>query len=577
MLSIHRGPSPAPDDRGFPTRPITHLRRPLLVASVVVALVTISCSASSTSDSAGRGEPAVSGQASATTSAQQPGVERLRIALPQDRGPLNLFAGAPDPLIELVYDKLFAPSPYAAEPQPWLAEGFRVLDPQTWEVTLRDGVRWHDGQPLTAADVAFTFEFFLASPTGRYTHHVSEVPHIEEVEAVDEATVRFRCAYPCPDLAPITLADLPIIPSHVWSGVTEPRTVTDLPVGTGPYQLVDYSATGGYRFEANDAYFAGRPVVEELVMPVIPDPTTTFTALRTGEIDAAFRPLPPELVGEFEGEAGIGLLTPSPLEFPELRLNFERPPFDRPEVRRALSLAVDREEILEVVYLGQGRVADRGYPHPDSPWTNPSLRTPLDRDQSRSLLDGAGFVDRNGDGVREGSDGRPFAFTIKVSGSEPVEGRAAELLVEQLAEVGVAATVERVDAGAITSLFRSRDFDAYINVIGPHGVADPTQFIMSHRSGYLWRAGTPYPEWDELFERWKATDTVADRTTVLFEMQELFNRQPTSVPLVYPEERFAFRTAAYGGWVEARGFGLVHKWSFLPDDVRRAAGAVVDR
>ena len=533
------------------------MRRPLIPASfAAIALVATACAGSGNGTGGG---PAPS--AGASTAA------RLTIALPQDRGPVNLFAGIDDRLAELVYDKLLAPSPYVAEPQPWLAEEVRQLDPSTVEARVRRGVSWHDGQPFTAADVKFTFDYYKSAVTGRFTHHVSDVPTIDSVELVDDSTVRFRCAYPCPDLARITLADLPIIPRHRWEPVppAQARMVTDLPVGTGPYKLVSYSPTSGYRFEANAAYFAGAPTVGELVMPVIPDASATFTALRTGEVDAALRALPPELVEEFRRQPGVAVATTRPLQFTELRLNYQRAPFDVPELRRAVSLAVDRADLLRTVQLGQGRAADRGYPHPDSPWTSPRLSTPTNPAESRRLLDALGYVDRDRDGVRERPDGAPLAFTVKLNGAEPTHLRAGELVAEHLKALGLRVEVVSLDAGAITALFQSRDFDLAVSDIGAHGVADPTQFIMSHRSGYLWQAPKlAYPEWDALFERWKATTDVASRTAVLFEMQELFNRQPTSVPLYYADEQWAFRPGAFDGWVESPGYGIVHKWSLLP-------------
>ncbi|MFN2556851.1 MAG: ABC transporter substrate-binding protein [Nitriliruptorales bacterium] len=502
---------------------------------------------------------------------------RLRVAVTRDFGSLNIFAADFDEegLTELVYDKLLAPSPYVREPQPWLATRVIALDSSTWQVTLREDVTWHDGEPFNADDVAFTIEYFKKAPTGRWTHHVSEVPEISQVEVVDPTTLRLRCAYPCPELGTITLADLPIIPEHLWRGIAQPRQSPAPPVGTGPYRLADYSPTTGYRFEANEQYFAGKPRIRELLMPVIPDPSTAFTALRTGEIDVADRPVPPELADELRGAPGIELISSAPLEFPELRLNFQRPAFANHEVRRALSLAVDREALLRIVALGQGRAAMKGYPHPDSPWTNPNLNTPYDPGAARAILDSAGFADRNGDGTREAPDGTPLAFSIQVTATEPVEVRAAELLSEQFSTVGASANVQPVDAGTIDGLFRMRQFDAYVNVISAHGVADPTQYIMSHRSGYLWDAPeVPYPAWDALHERWRQAATLDERTQTLFEMQELFNRQPTAIPLYYPEVSYAVRPASYDGWVTLPGYGVMHKWSLLPEDVGRAANAV---
>lgn len=502
------------------------------------------------------------------------GSERLRIAVEEDYGPLNLLNMSEDQLLFLVYDRLVAPSPYAADPKPWLATDVRQVDPKTWEVDLRTDVSWHDGRPFTAQDVAFTVEWMKTAESGTYTHHVTTVPQVDTVEVLDPHRVRFTCGFPCPFLGTVTLAHLPMLPEHIWSTVTEPTKYTELPVGTGPYRLVDYQPGQAYRFEANAEYFAGPPRVAELVMPIIPDPSTTFTALRTGEIDVAMRQLPPELVGQFESSEGIEVARTTPLRYPELRINYLRPPFDRAGFRRALSLAVDRQELHDVVWLGRGRPATSGYPHPDSPWTNPNLSTTYQPDAARAQLDELGLVDTDGDGVREGPTG-PVSFPIYVDGAEPTYVRAAQLVAEQLTEVGIGARAEVLDTGSLSSLLESDDFDIYLNQITAHGVADPTQFIMSHYSGYLWDLpDVPYPDMQPIIDEWRAAETVEARKDVSFRMQELFNAQPTSVPLHYPEGAIAYRPQAYDGWVESPGYGIVHKWSLLPRELAEQAGAL---
>ncbi len=503
--------------------------------------------------------------------------ESLTIALATDNGPLNIFAKDSQGLDGLIYDTLLAPSPYVEEPQPWLATAFRQIDPATWELDLREDVRWQDGEPFDADDVVFSLGYFGAAPTGTYTHHVSEVPHIHEVTALSPYTVRLGCAYACPELGTVTLAFLPIVPEHIWSPVPpdEAKAVTALPVGTGPYKLVSYDSTTGYRFEANPDYFAGEPVVNELIMPVITDRSAAFTALSSGEVDATTHPLSPELIDQFSASGDLAVLQTAPLRFPEMRINYQRAPFDQPEFRTALSLAVDRQQLLDIVGLGQGRPSTQGYPHPDAPFANPDNSTPYDPDEAAALLDEMGMVDSDGDGVREGPAG-PLDFVIYANGGAPSDVRAAELVAEDLREIGIGAQAEGLDAGSIADLSTSRDYDMLVGSIGPHGAADPTQFIMSHRSGYLWDAPEiPYPEFDALFEDWSATTTVEDRLEVLQEMQTLFNAQPTSIPLYYPDEYWAFRPDSFAGWVESPGFGIVHKWSLLPPEVGQEIDAVV--
>ncbi|GAA1488209.1 ABC transporter substrate-binding protein [Brachybacterium sacelli] len=499
--------------------------------------------------------------------------DELTIALDVDTGPLNLFAGASDQLVGLVYDKLFAPSPYVEDPQPWLATEARQLDEVTWEVDLRTDVTWQDGEQFTPEDVVFSFQYMHDAPTGRYTHHVNDTPSVDDVVKVDEDTVRFECRDACPSLAQVTLADLPIVAKHVWEGVdpAEAKTVQDLPIGTGPYELTSYSPTEGYVFTANENYFAGEPTVERITMPVITDQSGTFTALQSGEIDATTRTLSPELVEQFASSGSLDTLTTQALSFPEVTMNFRHDPLDVPEFRRALSDAVDKEQMLDVVALGQGRAATQGYPHPDAPFANPDNSTPTDPGAADTALDELGFTDADGDGVRE-ADGVPISLTMLVDSGLPQDVRAAELVAEDLAEVGIGVETEGLDAATLEERSLEKDFDLMIGAIGAHGVADPDQFIMSHRSGYLWDSDTDsdWAPWDASYEKWLRQTTHEGRLSVMQELQTVHNAAPTTVPLFYPEEHWAV-SQAYGGWFESPGYGIVHKWSFLPSDVVEAA------
>jgi peptide/nickel transport system substrate-binding protein len=306
-------------------------------------------------------------------------------------------------------------------------------------------------------------------------------------------------------------------------------------------------------------------------MPIIKDPNAAFTALRTGEIDVAVRDLPPELRDEFRRLPAIKTIRTNPLSLVELHLNFERVPFDRPEFRRALSLMIDRQAIVDTVLLGGGRPGTQGYNHPDSPWTKPGLSTPFDRAAATTLLDELQFVDRNHDGIRETPAGQPLAFTLAVASNEPVWIRVVEMVAAQAHAIGTKLTVQPLDVGTVLGLFYTRQFDTYITQNGPHGVADPDMFIMGHLGGSLWKPGVPYPALDALLEEWKKTADVESRKQVSFKLQELFSKQPTAISLYYPSSTFAYRPAAYDNWVESPGFGIVHKWSFLPAKARAAA------
>ena len=492
------------------------------------------------------------------------GRSRLTIAIARDVGPINVYVGATDAMVGLVYDKLVEPSPHVVEQRLGLAAAITQVDSITWLVTVREGVKWHDGLPLTAADVAFTYTYFRDGPPTRYAHHVSAVPRIDSIQVVGTRQVRFVCGYPCPTLERITFADIPILPRHIWEQVAEPRKLSSLPVGTGPYRLVEYRPDQLYRFEANRDYFGGRPRIDELDMPVIPDQSSMFVALKTGKVDAVGKKVPPELLATFEKLPGVRVVRTTGLATTELRSNYFKPPFDRASMRRALSLAIDRDAIVRTVLLGLGRPGNKGYSHPDSPWSDPSVSTPYDSAAAVRLLEANGFADRDGDGLREWPDARPFELSVLVASGEPTLERTAELLTRQLLRFGIRTRLEMLEQGAASKRVSTHDFDLYLSEGGAHSSSDPDQFIVSNQVGYLWSDKLPYPELDNLILRWMSSSTLETRKQATYALQQFYNQQPTSIAVYYPDEYFAYRPAAYDGWVESRGYGIVHKWSFLP-------------
>lgn len=488
----------------------------------------------------------------------------LTVAIPRDVGPINPYIGATDAMVGLVYDKLVEPSPHVIEQHLGLAESVTQIDSMTWTVTVRDGIAWHDGAPFTAEDVVFTYNYYRDGPPTRHAHHVSAVPRIDSIVATDAHTVRFVCGYPCPTLARVTFADLPILPKHIWKDVTEPRKLTTLPIGTGPFRLVEYRPDQLYRFVANATYYGGTPTVDTLDMPVIADQSSMFVALKTGQVDAVGKKVPPELLATFQALPDVSVVRTAGLGISELRTNYERPPFDGTGMRHALSLAIDREAIVATVLLGHGRPGFRGYPHPDSPWTDSTLHTPYDVERAATVFDAEGFRDRNGDGVREWPDGRPVQFVLVLAAGEPALERTAELIARQLTAQGLPTQVVVMEQAAASARVSARDFDLYLAETGSHATSDPDQFVMSQRTGYLWSDKLPYPELDSAIAHWMATTTIDTRTHAAYAIQQLFNRQPTSIGVYYPDEYYAYRKGGFGGWTESRGYGIVHKWSFLP-------------
>ena len=497
--------------------------------------------------------------------AQEPErVERLTVATEADKGNLTPYSFRPPPgihseMVGLVYDTLFL-DPYTEEPIPWLAtEATSDEDARVWTVELRDGVRWHDGEEFNAEDVAFTYDYYRESTPNRYSHHASDVPVVESVEAVDDTTVEFTCADPCPTLALITLADLPILPEHIWSEVEDPMTYTELPVGTGPYRLVEHEEDQSYRFEANEDYFMGRPVAEELVMPIVPEPQSMFLSLQSGQVDSVTLPIPAELQERLANNEEVELMEASRFTSVFYRINPEHPLLGRPEFRNALSLAIDREELVETVLLGQGRPGSPSFMHPDSDWFREQEAT-FDPDQAGEILDEAGITDSDDDGVRE-YEGEPVRLEVIVPANAPQPVRTAELVARQLGEIGIELQVQSLDPGTLSQRQNAGDFEL-ANFIGvPHLLGDPDQMIESLRSLLIYED----PRYEELEDEWFQTTTIEERREALFEIQSLFVDNPPALTLYYPDTIFAYRPNAYDGWIPMKGHGIFHKWSLLPE------------
>ena len=475
-----------------------------------------------------------------------------------------------DWLLWLVYDKLREPSPYVGQAEDWLATDITRIsdDARTWEITLREGVKWHDGTELTAEDLAFTYRYYREGPANRWTHHTSAVPRMEKIEVLAPYKVRVTSLKPMPNFDVITATDLPIIQKAQWEGVENPRSFSDIGIGTGPYMITDYKADQFYKLKANPNYWKGKPLVDELTIIMIKDPQTMFTALKTGEIDGAARSLQPELVREWVDDPNIEIAKAPSLWGVWLDVNFVREPFTNREVRRALSLAVNPEPMLERIMLGMGKSGVTGWPHVDSFWTRPGLSTTYDPEKAKAIFATEGFRDTDGDGFLENPDGSKLDWDIKVASNRPLQLRAAEMIASQLREIGIQSHVESLDPASPSALWANRKFDLRVADITPHGIADQDMVIILY-NGDKKRATVPDEDRAAIVARWHEASTRNDRLNVSYELQEYEAQYPHRIMLWYPDGLFAYNWKAYDNYASSAGYGIFHKYSFLPKPARQ--------
>ncbi len=498
----------------------------------------------------------------------------LRMAITRDEGSLNPYtyqSGYPGwNLMTLVYEPLFTPDADNI-PRPWLVRQFNVsADGRTWTFTLHPNLRWHDGRPFTADDVKFTYEYVRRHTHSRWT---SQVRGIESIETSGPTGLTIRLSAPSSGFAAQPLADLPILPRHIWENVTEPRRFNDV-IGSGPYRVAEVRDGQFYRLVANDTYFAGRPKVRELILPIVRDATVTFTALKAGEIDTTVRPLSPEVVAEFEKTAGMKVARGAGYATTLLQFNYEHPLLKDVRLRQAIAHAINTRLMVRLLLLGYGVVGSPGYIHPDSPFYNPAVTFTANKTRAVQLLNEAGYTDRNRDGIRDAPDGTPLRFTLLTLAGNPIRVRGADLIRTWLRDVGIdVRVVAQEDASIIAQVWpdfdvcKGRRFDMAV-----FGWSAPVMnratslrdlFHSDCRFGTINIGGYKNPEIDRLGAD-LATATSPDRQKqILFEMQKVIAADVPIHVLFYQDGVYAYRADRHDAWVYQKGQGIVNKLSFV--------------
>ncbi|WP_217195916.1 ABC transporter substrate-binding protein [Streptomyces buecherae] len=277
-------------------------------------------------------------------------------------------------------------------------------DGLTYTYTLRDGVRFSDGEPFDADDVVFTYRTILDKKTNNASK--TELDAIKSVEKKGDKTVVFRLKYPYAPFAERTV--LPIAPEHVASKQdVNTGSLTTKPIGTGPYVLSSWSKGEKLVFRANPTYWGGVPKVKKFTMAIIKDDDVRATRLRSGDLDGAI--LPPNLAATFKSDDDLRTLTARTYDYRTVTLPSDNPVAGDRAVRRALDVAVDRKAMVDGILDGAGKEAYGPVPT-DSEWFTKGTERRHDLAAAQRILDEAGWKPGKG-GVRA-KNGKRASFTL---------------------------------------------------------------------------------------------------------------------------------------------------------------------
>jgi peptide/nickel transport system substrate-binding protein len=480
---------------------------------------------------------------------------------------MNPIVGVTVPAYEawnIQYATLTDKSPKDFSTIPGLAKSWKgSADGRTWTYTLRPNLKWSDGQPLTAEDIAYTVNRARKEEWLNYTSVVGNLT----ATAPDPSTVVITSSVSDPKLPTM---DVYIVPKHVFEK-QDAKAVTKYDaldgVGSGPFVLEHFEKGQFARFRANPYYYGGKSPISRVVLRKFDNPDAMVAALKRGEIDAAedvpgaaFHQLEknPSFVTlqgnqgameEFAINGGAGLKKPHPALL-DLR------------VRQAIAHAIDKQTIVKRVLAGLGTPTDTLSVSPNTDWSpkiGDGQRYDFDLNKAKQILDDAGYKDTNGDGIREmPGGGRPLKFRYAVRSEGNAGQSTAELISGWLRQIGIATTQKVYDDSRLTTVIGKGDYDVFVWGWTPFVDPDPmlSYFTCGQVSSdpkdpenYYNDANWCDKQYDALYKQQKVERNKAKRMEIVHQMLTRFYESAVyDVLYTYPDTQ-AYRKNKFTGWI----------------------------
>jgi peptide/nickel transport system substrate-binding protein len=468
--------------------------------------------------------------------------------------PLSSYMQVTYEFFMLIYDSLVRyDENYEAIPD--LAKDWSVSDDNlTWTFNLQEGVKWHDGEPFTCDDVKFTYELML--DTGLGYMYSSYLTGISDIQCTDDTTLVITTDEP---KANMLMNTTPILPKHIWSEVAEEELEVwpnEAPVGTGPYKF-DSTGTNFVKIVKNNDYFGTKPYVNEYVFVDYENADSMAQALILGEIDAATN-LNTAQMKQLDEDENVAVISGEELGFMQIGINCWTDPasggnpllLDK-NIRQAVELAVNKQKIVDMAYNGQGTVGTTMINPGDFYHYEPvsgELRD-YNVDAANALLEESGYVDTNGDGVREDAEGMPLEFEFITIADNLEEVKAGQMIASDLAEVGIKINSVTMDSGALYDNIIAGTYDMYIWGWGAD--LDPTVIMGVLTTDQIGGNNEPFfsnARYDELFLLQQTELDPAKRKAMVQEMQQIVYENAPYIILIYSNNIQAYRSDRWTGF-----------------------------
>jgi peptide/nickel transport system substrate-binding protein len=454
---------------------------------------------------------------------------------------------------------------------PGLAESWDVSDDGlVWTFKIRQGVTFHDGTPLNAEEVAWSLNWTLEYEPETFSFYLA---NFDEVVALDDTTVQVTLLDPVGNMEYL-LMYVWILPRSVWEGMTYDEIMefedVSAGIGTGPYKLVEWVEGEYLILEANEDYWQGAPAIERILWQEFGTEDASVQALLAGEIDVVYE-LPRTAVATLEGTENVEVAVMDSTVIDELIINSHEEgtqpaSLNDPAVRLAIAHAIDKQQIVNVAFLGYAEPASVIIPTSMGDWHNSDVQdVPFDPAEGNRILEDAGYLDADGDGIREDADGNPLEYRLYAE-DDATETRILEIISDGLAQIGISAPPTPMDEDSLIALYPDFDFDLILWGWGLDPDPDFAMLIFTcdERAEGGWNdSGYCDEDFDAMYLEQAITIDHEARRQIIWQMQEkLFEDRPY-IMLDYEQWVQAYRSDRFTGFGLEAG-DILWKASFLP-------------
>ncbi|MBN1316745.1 MAG: ABC transporter substrate-binding protein [Anaerolineales bacterium] len=434
---------------------------------------------------------------------------------------------------------------------PGLAEEWSVSeDGLVWTFKIREGVTFHDGSPLTANEAAWSLNWTKENEIETIAFYLAL---FEDIVALDDTTLQITLSQPVGNMITALVPIVWMFPQSVWDGKTydEFTEMEDLEVGlgSGPYKLVEWVEGEYLILDAYENYWGGKPPIDRIIYHEYATGDAVVQALLAGEVDVT-ETVPSTAIKVLEEAEDVHVAIMDSFIYEEFIINSHEDGTQPkclldPDVRLAMAHAINKQQIVNVAYLGYSEPGAVIIPTAAGDWHNGEIQDiPFDIAEGNRILDEAGYLDSDNDGIREDLEGNPMDF--RFYGEEgSTFARMMEIISDGLAEIGIIATPTLLDTDSMIALYPDFDFDLLIWNWSTDGDPDFALRVLTcaERVPNGWNdSGYCNEAYDELYELQAITVDHEERKQIIWDMQEMiFNDRPYIV-LEYPATVAAYRS-----------------------------------